>query len=300
MRKAKEFSQKKITFIGYLEGILSLFINVILFIIKYWAGIKTASLAIIADAWHSLSDSFTSIIVIFGFRLSSKPADKKHPFGHGRAELISSIIIGTLLAVVGVHFFIESIEKLKLHESAKYGNLALIIMAISIILKEGMAQFAIRYGKMLDSKSLIADGWHHRSDSISSVLILIGILFGSEYWWIDGVLGIIVSLFIFFATYKILKESVSSLLGEEPEEKIKAQLEELINKNLDFDVKLHHLHLHHYGNHKELTFHIYLDPEMNLLKAHDITDMLEDLIRENMNIEATIHVEPAIIKEKRS
>lgn len=292
MSNKQIFSQKKRIKIGYLEGILSLLINIILFGLKYWVGLKTASLAIIADAWHSLSDSLTSVILILGFKLSSKPADEKHPYGHGRSEIISSIIIGTLLAIVGFHFFIESIEKLGAHKSAKFSNLAIIIMIISITLKEGMAQFAIRFGKKIDSNSLIADGWHHRSDSISSFLILIGIIFGKQFWWIDGGLGIAVSLFIFYTTYKILKESISSLLGEEPDDEFKIRLEKLINKNLGFDLKVHHLHIHQYGNHKELTFHIHLRPEMKLAEAHEITNELEELVRINMNVEATIHVEP--------
>ena len=141
----KQISKKDKTFIGYLEGTLSIILNTILFGIKYWVGIKTYSIAIIADAWHTLSDSFTSLVVIIGFKVSSKPADKKHPYGHGQAEIISSIIIGTLLAVIGVNFLIASIQKFINHQSASYGNLAIIIFIISVIVKEGLAQFSARW-----------------------------------------------------------------------------------------------------------------------------------------------------------
>ena len=288
-----EVKDKRI-FIGYLEGILSLIGNTILFGLKLWVGLKTNSLAIVADAWHSLSDSLTSLIVILGFKISSIPADKKHPFGHGRAEIISSIIIGTLLAIVGVHFLTGSIEKLNNRELANYGSIAIVVMIISVILKESMAQFSIYFGKKFKSNSLIADGWHHRSDSISSVLILIGIIFCKDYWWIDGVLGILVSIFIFYATYRIMNESISILLGEKPEEELRASLEDIVNTHLGFDAKLHHLHIHNYGNHSELTFHIYLDPSLTLVEAHDIADELENIIKEKTNYIATIHVEPSV------
>jgi cation diffusion facilitator family transporter len=106
----KQISKKYKTSIGYLEGTISIILNTLLFGLKYWVGIKTFSIAIIADAWHTLSDSLTSLVVIIGFKVSSKPADKKHPFGHGRAEIISSVIIGTMLAIVGFNFLIASIN----------------------------------------------------------------------------------------------------------------------------------------------------------------------------------------------
>ncbi len=123
----KQISKKYKTSIGYLEGTVSIIVNTLLFGLKYWVGIKTFSIAIIADAWHTLSDSLTSLVVIIGFKVSSKPADKKHPFGHGQAEIISSVIIGTLLALVGISFLIASIQKFINHQSASYGNLAIAV-----------------------------------------------------------------------------------------------------------------------------------------------------------------------------
>ncbi|MCG2821806.1 MAG: cation diffusion facilitator family transporter, partial [Candidatus Atribacteria bacterium] len=218
----KQISKKYKIFIGYLEGTISIILNTILFGIKYWVGIKTFSIAIIADAWHTLSDSFTSLVVIIGFKVSSKPADKKHPYGHGRAEIISSVIIGTLLAVVGVNFLIASIQRFINHQSASYGNLAVIVFVISVIVKEGLAQFSMRAGEKINSQSLIADGWHHRSDSLVSLMVLVGIFMGGYFWWVDSIMGIIVSLVIFYTTYIILKESISILIGEEPSEDLEA------------------------------------------------------------------------------
>lgn len=293
----KQVSKKYKTFIGYLEGTVSIILNTLLFGLKYWVGMKTFSIAIIADAWHTLSDSLTSLVVIIGFKVSSKPADKKHPFGHGRAEIISSVIIGTLLAVVGVNFLIASIQRFINHQSASYGNLAIIVFIISMIVKEGLAQFSLRAGKKINSQSLMADGWHHRSDALVSLLILVGIFIEKYFWWVDSIMGIGVSLVIFYTTYTILKESISTLIGEEPSKDFEAEIRKIVTNSVSRDVKLHHFHSHKYGDNKELTFHIRLPAGMRLEEAHRIAEELENKIREEMNIEATIHLEPLFHKK---
>lgn len=292
----KQISKKYKTFIGYLEGTISIIVNTLLFGLKYWVGINTFSIAIIADAWHTLSDSLTSLVVIIGFKVSSKAADKKHPFGHGRAEIVSSVIIGTLLAVVGFNFLVASIQRFINHQSAAYGTLAIIIFIISVIVKEGLAQFSLRAGKKINSQSLIADGWHHRSDALVSLLVLVGIFIGRYFWWVDSIMGFAVSLVIFYTTYTILKESVSTLIGEEPTEDFKAKVRKIVTNSVSHDIELHHLHSHKYGDIRELTFHIRLPADMRLEDAHDIAEKLEKKIREEMNIETTIHVEPIMVR----
>ena len=295
----KQISKKYKISIGYLEGTVSIIVNTLLFGLKYWVGIKTFSIAIIADAWHTLSDSLTSLVVIIGFKISSKPADKKHPFGHGQAEIISSVIIGTLLALVGVSFLISSIQKFINHQSASYGNLAIVVFIISVIVKEGLAQFSIRVGKKINSQSLIADGWHHRSDALVSLMILLGIFIGGYFWWVDSIMGAVVSLVIFYTTYIILKKSISTLIGEGPSEDFEAEIRKIVANNVSHDVKLHHLHCHKYGENKELTFHIRLPADMRLKDAHKIAEELEEKIKEEMDIETTIHVEPIIVRENK-
>ncbi|HCL90549.1 MAG TPA: cation transporter [Candidatus Atribacteria bacterium] len=295
----KQITKKYKTSIGYLEGTISIILNTLLFALKYWVGIKTFSIAIIADAWHTLSDSLTSLVVIIGFKVSSKPADEKHPFGHGRAEIISSVIIGTLLAMVGVNFLIASIQRFINHQFASYGNLAVIVFIISVVVKEGLAQFSIRAGKKVNSQSLIADGWHHRSDALVSFLVLVGIFAGKYFWWVDSIMGIAVSLVIFYTTYSILKMSVSTLIGEEPSKDFETEIRKIVNNSVSRDVKLHHFHSHKYGDNKELTFHIRLPADMRLEDAHGITEEVEKKIREKMNIETTIHVEPIRVRESK-
>lgn len=278
--------------LAIIEGWLSIIVNILLFILKYWAGIVTGSVAIIADAWHTLSDSVTSIIVIVGAKASNKPPDKEHPFGHGRAEIIGSVIIGVLLAVVGFDFIIKSIDKLKGGEGTQFGTIALVVTILSILLKESMAQFAFWGARKTKSKSLKADGWHHRSDAFSSGVILIGIFLGPYYWWIDGAMGIIIAFLLFYGTYEILKDAIGTLLGHEADAELIEEIRKIAIKCCESDLNLHHFHLHNYGNHQEITFHIRLDGKLSLQESHEIASRIEKNIKENLNIIATIHMEP--------
>ncbi len=284
--------QKNNNRLAQQEGWVALIANCILFALKYWAGIVSGSVALIADAWHTLSDSLSSIILILGIRISAKPADHDHPFGHGRAEWIAALIIGTLLAVVGFSFLSDSIIKLREQEGATYGQIAMVVTAISVLAKEVLAQYAFRIYRKTGAKSVKADGWHHRSDAVSSLLILIGIFIGQKYWWIDGVMGILVSFALFYAAYDIIKDSTHSIMGEKPGKTLVARLKEIPLRVVNRDVELHHIHTHHYGDHTELTCHIKLPPEMSLKTAHDIATKIERAIQDETGISATIHMEP--------
>ncbi|HUV80584.1 MAG TPA: cation diffusion facilitator family transporter [Candidatus Bathyarchaeia archaeon] len=289
--------QNKPQLLGYTEGLLSIGINVLLFGLKYWAGIKSDSVSMIADAWHTMSDTFTSLIIVVSFWIAARPADEHHPFGHGRAEAIGAIIIGTLLAVVGVTFLKESIMRLQNYEAANFASFAIIIFGISVILKEGLAQYSIWAGRKIQSQALLADGWHHRSDAIASGLIVIGALSGAYLWWIDGVMGIAVSVLILYATYEILKGAMSSILGEKPDPLIEEKIKNLIQDIAPAASCLHHVHIHRYGDHVELTLHCKLPYEMNLKEAHDLASIVEEAIRKEMNVEPTLHIEPQVETE---
>lgn len=283
---------KSINIASEKVGWLSIFTNGILFGFKYWVGIMTGSVGLIADAWHTLSDSLSSVAVIIGLRASKKPPDDEHPYGHGRAELASTLLIGVVLALIGVNFFRESIDRLINRESVVFGFWAKAITIISILAKEALAQISFYAGRKNNSPSLKADGWHHRSDALSSVIILFGIFFGASFWWMDGVLGLIVSAMILYASYDIIKTALGEIIGKSADEKTIKEIRDLVDSIIEREVHLHHVHMHIYGDHKELTCHIKLPPDMSLQKAHDIANYIEDQIREQMNIEATIHMEP--------
>ena len=287
-----EAQNKKKNLLAYSEGWISIGVNILLFGLKFWAGIVSGSVAIVADAWHTLTDSISSIIVLIGIKVSKKPPDKHHPFGHGRAELISTLFIAFLLGWVAIHFAAESVERLKHHELADFGIIAVIVTIVSVVLKEALARYAFWVGRKTGFKSMKADGWHHRTDAISSLIILVGILFGKFYWWVDGVLGLAVSVMILYSGYKIMQEAVSSLLGEKADPDLMEEIEKIANSATEIDIQIHHMHLHDYVNHKELTCHIILPKEMSLEDAHEITMRIEDRIFKETLIETTIHCEP--------
>jgi len=272
-------------------GWISIIVNTFLFGFKYWAGVVTGSVAIIVDAWHTLSDSLSSVIVLLGIKISRKPADANHPFGHGRADLIASLIIGVILGVVAVNFLIESIERLAQKESVHYGTVALIAIITSIVMKELMAQYAFWAGKKTKAPSLIADAWHHRSDSVASALILVGILVSRFAWWIDAALGVAVSVLILFAAYGIIRKGINPLLGERPDKKLLDHVNRIAERLTGARLDIHHVHIHNYGNHKELTFHIRVEGD-SLIRGHRLATEMEGAIREELAMEATIHIEP--------
>ena len=277
---------------GYTEGTVSIIVNTGLFAIKLWAGIVSGSIALTADAWHTLSDSLSSIIVIFGVKFSSQKPDKKHPFGHGRWEQIAAIFIGVLLALIAYDFFKDSILQFRIKESANFGVLAITVTIISIVAKESLAQYAFYVGRKTDNLSVKADGWHHRTDALSSVIVLIGIFFNSLFWWIDSVLGFIIALMLFYASYKIIKDAINKILGEEPSEDLVNKINQLIRSTHSQELFPHHFHIHNYVSNQELTFHIKVDNKMDIISAHRIATNIEQQIKKELNIMATIHIEP--------
>ena len=274
-----------------IEGIVSVVVNILLFAFKYAVGIFSGSLSIIADAWHSLSDSISSIIVIIGGIFSKKPADKEHPFGHGRIELITSFIVGIMLIFIGYTFFAEAIKNLLSKRTANFNKAAIIAMIVSIIIKEILAQYSFWAYRKSGAKSLYADAWHHRSDSITSIIILIGILIGKNFWQSDAILSILVSIVIFIAALDVIKSSVQPLIGEYPSEEIINKIKNIADELKLNGESLHHFHIHIYGSHAEITFHIRFPKDMTVFEAHNMATVFENAIREKLSIEATIHIE---------
>ena len=275
-----------------MEGWSSVIVNTILFILKYWAGIATGSLALIADAWHTLSDSVSSVIVLIGGKLSKKPADHDHPFGHGRIEHITAIIIGVLLAIIAFDFMVQSVTKFSSQEAVVYGKIAWIATIVSILTKEGLAQFAFYTARKTNSNILFADAWHHRTDALSSVIILIGLIIGKHFWWTDAVLSFIVAVMIGYASFDILKKEVKSLMGEQPPDELLKLIITAAQETSDIPLHMHHIHIHSYGDHSELSCHIKLPRGMTLFEAHEICTRVEKGLLNQFGYIATVHAEP--------
>lgn len=283
---------------GYREGIVSIIANLLLFALKFWAGIVTGSIALTADAWHTLSDSVSSVVVIIGVKLSSKKPDKEHPFGHGRWEQIAALVIAFILAVIAWDFMKDSFIKFTDKESAEFGTLAVVVTMVSIVLKEALSQYAFYIGRKTENVTVKADGWHHRSDALSSVVVLIGILIAKKFWWIDSVLGALISVMLFYATYKIAKEAINKLLGEKPSAELIDKITTFIKNGYGLKMHPHHFHIHNYIVHKELTFHIKLDNNLSIEDGHKIATDIEEKVLETLGINATIHIEPLDFKHE--
>jgi len=279
---------------GYVEGTLSVILNTALFALKIWVSIISGSVALAADAWHTLSDSISSIVVVITAKLASRKADKEHPFGHGRWEQIASLFIAFILGMIAVGFLETAVREFIDHEKVEYGKAAIIVTIISIVVKELLAQYAFYLGRKTNNSSVKADGWHHRSDALSSVVVLIGILFAKQFWWIDSVLGIVIALMLLHAAVVILREAITKILGEEPDQNLIDEITNEIQKVHPEDLCIHHIHIHNYISHKELTFHIRLNKNLSIGTGHKIASEIEKAIMEKFEMSTTIHVEPLL------
>ena len=277
--------------LSYLEGWISIAVNLLLFAFKLYAGLVTSSIAMISDALHTLSDSSTSLIVVIGAKMASKPGDREHPFGHGRVELIASLIIGFLLLTTAGSLIFESVKRISGGTGFHFRPILVYACAATIVLKEALAQFSFWAYRKSRSLPLKADGWHHRTDAVSSVIVLAGILFGRYFWWIDGALGIVVGVMIGVASFSIMKDGINPLLGEELDGETKDRIVSLVSDLLGGNPRLHHFHYHGYGSHVELTFHMYLRGDMSIDEGHEIVEKVEDRIFEELGIYATVHVD---------
>ncbi len=276
-------------------------VNFILLIFKFVAGILGHSSAMIADAIHSLSDFITDIIVLFFIRISSKPADISHKYGHGKFETLATSFIGFVLLAVSIGIFIEGVENIIAVIKGKTlqtpGLIAFIAAIISIITKELIYQYTIYCGKKLNSQTVIANAWHHRSDSLSSIGTLVGIagaMFLGEKWRVlDPIAAVIVSLFILKVAINTLKNSLEELMEHSLSSTEEEEIMQII-LSIDGVESPHHLRTRRIGNRVAIEVHIRMNGNMTLNKAHHITTEVEQQLklRFGENTHIGIHTEP--------
>lgn len=267
-------------------------VNVVLFGFKFRIGAAIASVAIVADAWHTLSDSLSSLVVLAGARTARKPADCEHPFGHGRAELIAAVVVGAFLAAVGFNIILDSIGQLRSAQPTSFSTAALFVCLASVVVKELLAQGSFRVARVVGSPAVRADGWHHRSDAVTSLLIALAILFGGAAWWLDGALGVVVALFLLYAAYGVIREGSAPLLGESPSRAILTTMRAIAQRTSPKLGHIHHVHIHRYGDHTELTCHVRMDGELSVDEAHSVVKRYESALRDELKVEPTVHVDP--------
>ncbi len=196
-----------------------------------------------------------------------------------------------MLFLVGFTFFSNAIRDLLDEKIVHFNKSAIILMIVSVIVKEILARYSFLCFKKSKSSSLLADAWHHRTDAITSFVILLGIVLGSNFWWMDSVLSILVSLVIFYTAFDIIKNSVKKLVGEAPSRELIENIKNIVEKNGENSNTLHHFHVHIYGEHVEITFHMRFKNDTTVFDAHNKVEEISKEIKDILNVEPTIHIE---------
>ncbi len=287
LRKPSERSR-----VGMIVSWTSVVGNIFLTLLKLVFGLLTNSLALIADAVHSASDIFSSLVVLIGFLVAGKKADSEHPHGHGRTEYLAGLVIGMILIAAGGAFIYSAYNRLAGEVIATPSITAIIAVIAGIILKESMYYFSARLGRLIDSDTLVGDAWHHRSDSLSSILVLVALIGGYfGLYALDAFFGIAIALFIIYTGLKILRNSCSRLLGAAPADEMQKEIVECA-REIEGVIDAHRLEVHDYGSWKVITIHVEVNGYLSLEKAHEIAQKVEDHVCSRFHCKTIVHLDP--------
>ncbi len=286
---------------GTLTGTVGIINNVFLFIIKFFAGIATGAISITADAFNNLSDAGSSIITLIGFTMAGKPADNDHPYGHGRIEYISGLIIAIIIIVMGLELLSSSIKKIIYPEEIEFSVISAVILIVSMAIKLWMTAYNKYLGKKLNSSVMLATAADSRNDFIATSAVFICLII-SKYTNIniDGYTGALVALFVLWSGYQTAKETLQPLLGKAPDPEFLKALESRVLSH-DGIKGVHDVIVHDYGPGRIIvSLHAEIPCDMNILKAHDIIDNTETDIKQNLGCEISIHMDPIATDDKRT
>lgn len=278
---------------GVFYGILGIFLNLLLFSIKFFAGFITGAISVTADAFNNLSDAGSSVITLFGFRLAAKKPDEDHPFGHGRSEYISGFIISLLILLVGFELAKSSLEKIIDPVNVEFSLVSIVILVISVIIKLYMAFYNFTVGKKINSGAMKATATDSLSDSVATTAVLICMLV--SYYTslqIDAYCGLAVSMFIFYSGFRSARETISPLLGQTATPELVENIERIV-KECPYVCGVHDLIVHDYGpGRRMVSLHAEVPADCNLLEVHDAIDNIEKNLRDTLHCDAVIHMDP--------
>ena len=281
---------------GKLAGIVGIISNTVLCTMKILIGLISGSISIVADGINNLADGASSIITLLGFKLASLPEDEEHPYGHARIEYIAGMAVSVMILIVGFELGKSSLEKIITPEPLEFSWTVVIVLLIAIAIKVWQAIFNISTGKKINSLALIATGTDSRNDVISTVVVLLGILIGHFFnVMVDGYFGLAVAVFILWSGVSLIKETISPLLGEAPDEELVSQIEAMAMA-YDGAIGIHDLIVHNYGPGKVFaSMHIEVDSSVDVMESHDLIDTIEKNLSESLNILLTVHMDPVDI-----
>lgn len=278
---------------GTLCGLVGIALNLILFAGKYFAGTVSGSIAIVADSFNNLSDAGSSVVTLLGFRLAGRRPDPDHPYGHGRMEYLSGLVVAGLILLMGAELGKSSVEKILAPSAVEGGWLPAVILLVSIGVKVYMWLYNRAVGKMISSAAMSATATDSLSDSVATAVVLVSMLISRLFRInIDGWTGLLVALFILYAGFNAAKDTVSPLLGQAPDAEFVRRIEALVMAHPEI-VGIHDLIVHDYGPGRQMiTLHAEVDGKGNVFDLHDAIDNVERELMEKFNCHATIHMDP--------
>lgn len=281
---------------GRVAGIVGIICNLLLSVVKFIMGSLSNSVSITADAINNITDAGSSVVTLVGFRLSEKPADEDHPYGHARIEYITGLIVSFIILLIGIDIFKNSFVKILTPEKIIFNWLTVIILVISILVKVWLSVFNKSLGKKIKSKALEATAADSRNDCISTSAVLISTLI-SHFTGLnlDGYIGVAVAVFIIISGIGLVKETVSPLLGQAPTKELYEKIESEILK-YDNVLGIHDLMVHSYGPGSCFaSAHIEMDAKINVLACHDTMDVIERDFLSKFNIHLVVHLDPTVL-----
>ncbi len=281
-------------------GVIGIVSNLFLFVIKIIVGTLFKSISVTADAVNNLTDAGSSIITLVGFKLSRKPADEKHPYGHARAEYITGFLVSVVILLLGLELIKTSFQKVLNPDPIKFSFLTVIVLVVSILVKLWQGVINKNLGRRINSTALIATGQDSMNDVISTSSVLAATIFAKlTSIQIDGYMGIAVALFILYSGIRLVVETLNPLLGIAPDQKLVSDIEKEI---LSYEgvLGLHDLVVHNYGPDKIFTsVHVEVPANRDLIESHDLIDVIERDITDKFGVNTVIHMDPIITDDER-
>ena len=286
---------------GMLCGFVGVALNVLLFAIKYLAGTLAGSIAVTADAFNNLSDAGSSVVTLLGFRLAGKRPDADHPFGHGRFEYISGLIVAFLILHMGFDLLGDAIDKIRNPEAVEANALTLVILGVSIAVKLYMAAYNRRCGRMLDSSAMKATASDCLSDSIATAVVMASTVIGLlTPWQIDGWCGLLVAGLVLWAGYNAAKDTIDPLLGQAPSQEFVEDVRSIVHSYPQV-CGIHDLIVHDYGPGRQIvSLHAEVPADADVLTMHDTVDNIERELAQKLGCMAVVHMDPVMITDEKT
>ena len=286
---------------GILCGFVGICFNVLLFTGKFLAGTFSHSIAITADAFNNLSDAGSSVITLIGFKMAGQKPDSNHPFGHGRIEYISGLLVSVVILIMAFELLKSSVIKILHPEQPAYSPLTVMILIISILVKCYMSYYNRRIGKKINSAAMLATATDSLSDTLATTVVLIATLVSHfTDFVIDGYCGVLVGLFICYAGINAAKDTISPLLGQAPEPEFVKQIHDIVMAH-DGVIGIHDLIVHNYGPGRILiSLHAEVPADGDILTMHDMIDLIEHELQNSLHCNAVIHMDPVCVGDEET